>query len=75
MNLLSQFDQLFDRQEQSIARVIGQRGNGRVVAETQNGATIVLSGEMETGKRCFYDRRSSKILSIAPDVVFNDYGV
>lgn len=75
MNLLNQFDQLFDRQEQAIAKVVGQRGSGRVVAETQGGSTVILIGEMETGKQCFYDRRTSKILGIAPDITFSNYAV
>lgn len=75
MNLLSQFDQIFDRQEKAFATITGQRGGGIVVAQTPGGATILLSGEMETGKKCWYDRRSGSIISEAPDVVFSEFGI
>ena len=75
MNLLSQFDQIFPKTEQAFATIIGQRGGGMVVAQTTGGATILLTGEMESGKKCFYDRRTGNIISEAPDVTFSDFGV
>lgn len=75
MNLLSQFEQVLDRQERGIAKVTGQRGDGQVVAQTQGGATLILKGEMETGKQCYYDRVSSQIIGVAPDVEFSEYGI
>ena len=75
MNLLSQFNQIFPAQERAFATITGQRGGGTVVAQTTGGATILLSGEMETGKKCFYDRRSGTIISEAPDVVFSEFAV
>lgn len=75
MNLLSQFDQIFDRPEQAFATVTGQRGGGTVAAQTTGGATILLKGEMETGKNVFYNRRDSTIMSEAPDVPFSAFGV
>lgn len=75
MNLLSQFNQILDRTERSVARVTGHRGGGLIVAQTTSGATILLTGEMETGKMCYYDKRSSKVLGEAPDVVYSEYGV
>ena len=75
MNLLSQFDQLFSSTERSTARITGQRGGGKLVAETESGATILLDGEMETGKKVYYDRVSSKVLGEAPDVTYSGYGV
>lgn len=75
MNLLSQFDQIFSRTERGVASVTGQRGGGKLVAQTESGATILLNGEMETGKKVYYDRVSSKVLGEAPDVVYSEYGV
>ena len=75
MNLLSQFNQLIDRQERAFATVTGQRGGGTVVAQTPSGASILLKGQMETGKNVFYDRRSGTIISEAPVVVFSEYPV
>lgn len=75
MNLLSQFNEIFPTQERAFATITGQRGGGRVVAQTSSGANILLSGEMETGKKCWYDRRTSSIISEAPDVAFSEFGV
>ncbi|WP_230660516.1 hypothetical protein [Psychrobacter sp. I-STPA10] len=75
MNLLSQFEQIFDTQEKAFATIIGQRSDGKLVAETPSGATILLTGDMETGKKCFYNRRNSTILSEAPNVTFSEFGV
>lgn len=75
MNLLSQFNQIFDRPEQAFATVTGQRGGGIVVAQTSGGSNILLKGEMETGKNVFYNRRDSTIIGEAPDVTFSEYPV
>ena len=75
MNLLTQFNQILDRTERGVARVTGQRGGGQLVAKTTSGATILLTGEMEAGKMCYYDKRSSKVLGEAPDVTYSEYGV
>ena len=75
MNLLSQFNQIFPAQERAFATITGQRGGGTVVALTTGGATILLKGEMETGKNCWYDRRSASIISEAPDVEFSEFPV
>ena len=75
MNLLSQLNRVLTRTERGVARITGQRGDGLVVAQTQSGATILLKGEAETGKQVYYDRVSSTVMGIAPDVVFNEYGV
>ena len=75
MNLLSQLKQTLNRTEQAFATITGQRGGGIVVAQTTGGATILLKGEMETGKNVFYNRRDSTIMSEAPDVAFSEFGV
>lgn len=75
MNLLSQFNQILDRTERGVARITGQRGGGQVVAQTTSGTTILLTGEMETGKMCYYDKTSSRVLGEAPDVIYSKYGV
>lgn len=75
MNLLSQFDQLFDRQEKSVARITGNRGGGKLAAQTQSGATVILTGDAEIGSMCYYDRVSGKVLGQAPDVTYAEYGV
>lgn len=75
MNLLSQLNQMLNRTEQAFATVTGQRGGGTVVAQTTGDSTILLKGEMETGKNVFYNRRDSTIMSEAPDVPFSEFGV
>ncbi len=75
MNLLSQLNQTLNRTEQAFATVTGQHGGGIVVAKTSGGSNILLKGEMETGKKVFYNRRDSTIISEAPDVVFSEFGI
>lgn len=75
MNLLSQFEQLFNAQEKAIAKIIGERGGGLMVGETLGGATVLLKGKLEIGKLCFYDRVSNEILGEAPNVEFKEYSV
>lgn len=75
MNLLTQLNQTLNRTERGVARITGQRSGGQVVAQTTSGATILLTGEIETGKMCYYDKTSSKALGVAPDVIYSKYGV
>lgn len=75
MNLLNQFEQIFTKQEKAVARIIGQRGGGMLVAETLGGGTVLLHGSLETGKWCFYDRVSNQILTEAPNIEFKEYSV
>lgn len=75
MNLLSQFEQLFNSQEKAIARIVGERGGGLLVGETLGGGTVLLKGKLEIGKLCFYDRISNEILGEAPNVEFKEYSV
>ncbi len=75
MNILSQFNGLFNRQELSIATITGVRGGGKLVAQTESGVSVILNGAMEVGKNCFYDRRTSTIISEAPNVTFREFGV
>ncbi|PIE82673.1 MAG: hypothetical protein CSA10_00025, partial [Cardiobacteriales bacterium] len=63
MNILNQFNQLLNRQELAIATITGNRGGGKVVATTESGAVVILNGNLAIGKKCFYDRRTSKIIS------------
>lgn len=75
MNLLNQFNQIFATTERGVATITGQRGGGKVVASTQSGAVLILTGTLATGKKCFYDRRTSTIIAEAPDVTFSEFGV
>lgn len=75
MNLLSEFERLFDAEEKGVARVIEIRNHGLIVGQTSAGAIILLKGKAESGKQYFYDRRTNTILSPAPEVVFSEYGV
>ncbi len=75
MNLLTQFQQLQQPQEKAFATITGERGAGKVVAQTPSGAIIILNGNLEIGKKCFYDRRTSTIISEAPNVNFREFGV
>lgn len=75
MNLLAQFQQIFRETERGFAKIKGIRNDGKLIATTSNGATILLDGVVEIGKNVFYDRVGNKVLEIAPDVVMNEYGV
>lgn len=75
MNLLSQFQQIFNAQEKAIARITHQKADGTYVAQTLGGGTVILKGSIDIGKLCFYDRVSNEILGVAPDVEFNEYSV
>lgn len=75
MDLLSKFEQIFDSTERGFARVIGQRDGGAVVAETESGAQLILQGSIETGKACYYDKRSLKVLGEAPNAPYSEYGI
>ena len=75
MDIFREFEQLFSSTERSIARITGQRGNGLLVAQTESGVTILLRGEAETGVKVYYDRVNSKVIELAPDVPYSEYGV
>lgn len=73
--IYDQFKQIFTAQARDIAEITGQRGGGKVTAKTLSGHFIVLTGEMATGKKCYYDKNSNRILSEAPNVTFVDIPV
>lgn len=75
MNLLAQFGDVFAENPQGFAKIIDVKKDGRLIATTPNGATVLLVGKAEIGKNVFYDRVTSKVLGEAPDVAFVEYGV
>lgn len=75
MNLLSQFTAIFGQQERGFATAVGVHRDGRLIATTPSGATVLLTGEAELGKNVFYDRVSGRVLNVAPSVAFKSYGV
>ncbi len=75
MSILNQFNQLLNRQELAIATITGNKGGGKLVAKTEGSAVVILSGTLEIGKKCFYDRTTNNIISEAPNVEFIEYGI
>ena len=75
MNLLSQFQQIFNTEERAFAKVTGVRNDGKLIATMPTGAVVLLDGKADIGKNVFYDRVSGKVLSEAPNVSFTEYGV
>lgn len=75
MNILSQLDRALNSQVKSIALITGQRSGGLLVAQTESGASILLKGEMDTGKKVYYDMTTSRVLEEAPNVNYSEYGV
>ena len=75
MNLLSQFQQIFNSEERAFATVTGVRNDGKLIATMPTGVVVILDGKVDIGKNVFYDRVTSKVLSEAPNVTFTEYGV
>ena len=75
MNLLSQFQQIFNQEERAFATITGVRDDGRLIATMPTGAVVLLTGSVDIGKNVFYDRQTGKVLEEAPDVVFTEYSV
>lgn len=75
MNLLSQFQQIFNTEERAFATITGVRDDGKLIATMPTGAVVLLTGNVDIGKNVFYDRVTSKVLEEAPNVTFTEYGV
>lgn len=75
MNLLSQFQQIFNTEERAFAKITGVKPDGMLIATTPTGAVVLLTGSVDIGKNVFYDRVTSRVLDEAPNVTFIEYGV
>ena len=75
MNLLSQFQQIFNQEERAFATITGVRNDGKLIATMPTGAVVLLTGSVDIGKNVFYDKVENKVLSEAPSVVFSEYGI
>lgn len=75
MNLLSQFQQIFNTEERAFAKVTGVRNDGKLIATMPTGAVVLLDGKADIGKNVFYDRVTSRVLEEAPNVTFKEYAV
>lgn len=75
MNLLSQFQQIFNSEERAFATITGVRNDGKLIATMPTGAVVLLTGSVDIGKNVFYDRMTSKVLEEAPNVTFTEYSV
>lgn len=75
MNLLAQFQQIFNQEERAFAKVTGVRNDGKLIATMPTGAVVLLDGKADIGKNVFYDRVTSRVLEEAPNVTFTEYGI
>lgn len=75
MNLLSQFQQIFNQEERAFATITGVREDGKLIATMPTGTVVLLTGNVDIGKNVFYDRVTSKVLEEAPNVTFTEYSV
>lgn len=75
MNLYRQLTDLMKRESRAAAKITASLGGGTWEAETQNGRTVILRGQGETGKRFFYDAHTGRILAPAPDLDMTDIAV
>ena len=76
MNLLAQFNAIFNSEERAFAKITGVKPDGMLIATTPTGVVVLLQGKADIGKNVFYNRVDNKVLSDAPDnIVFKEYGV
>ena len=75
MNLLAQFNAIFNSEERAFAKITGVKPDGMLIATTPTGVVVLLQGKADIGKNVFYDRVTSKVLEEAPNVTFIEYGV
>lgn len=74
-NLYQNLTALLNREQRGIAKITGDLGDGSWAAQTQSGGNIVLSGQASLNQRVFYDIRTNRIISQAPDAAVLELGV
>jgi hypothetical protein len=74
-NLYQNLTSLLNREQRGIAKITGDLGGGSWAAQTQSGGNIVLSGQTALNQRVFYDIRTNRIISQAPDAAVLELGV
>lgn len=74
-NLYQNLTALLNREQRGIAKITGDLGGGSWAAQTQSGGNIVLSGQAALNQRVFYDVRTNRIISQAPDAAVLELGV
>lgn len=74
-NLYQNLTALLNREQRGIAKITGDLGGGSWAAQTQSGGNIVLSGQVALNQRVFYDIRTNRIISQAPDAAVLELGV
>lgn len=74
-NLYQNLTSLLNHEQRGIAKITGDLGGGSWAAQTQSGGNIVLSGQAALNQRVFYDIRTNRIISQAPDAAVLELGV
>lgn len=74
-NLYQNLTALLNREQRGIAKITGDLGGGSWAAQTQSSGNIVLSGQAALSQRVFYDVRTNRIISQAPDAAVLELGV
>lgn len=74
-NLYQSLTALLNREQRGIAKITGDLGGGTWAAQTQSGGNLVLSGQASLNQRVFYDVRTNRIISQAPDAAVLELGV
>lgn len=75
MNIYQRLNSILSRQQQSVAKITGDLGGGSWAARSQSGGNLVLHGQAALNTSVFYDTKSNKILSAAPDINVIDLSV
>lgn len=74
-NLYQNLTALLNREQRGIAKITGDLGGSSWAAQTQSGGNIVLSGQTALNQRVFYDVRTNRIISQAPDAAVLELSV
>jgi len=74
-NLYQNLTALLNREQRGIAKITGDLGGGSWAAQTQSGGHIGFSRQGALNQRVFYDIRTNRIISQAPDAAVLELGV
>lgn len=75
MNNYQRLSSILSRHQQGVAQITGDLGGGAWAARSQGGSNLVLSGQAAIGNKVFYDIKTNKILSQAPDLRLIELGI
>lgn len=77
MNLLDILSQHLRPISKDVATITDKKPNGQLIAQTLGGGIVVLAPNagVAVGQKVYYNRVTSEIIAIAPEVEFKKWGV